>query len=43
MEIKEYQDETIKIYGEIEINKDYSEKDINLILQNLMKQNFLKM
>ena len=27
--------ETIKIYGEIEINKDLSENDINKILNNL--------
>ena len=28
-------DETIKIYGDIEINKDYSEKDINKIIQKI--------
>ena len=35
-------DATIKIYGEIKINKDYSEKDLNNILNNLYSTNFLK-
>ncbi len=34
--------ETIKIYGEIEINKDLSENDINKILNNLYKTNFFE-
>ena len=33
-------DETIKVYGEIKINKDYSEKDLNNILKNLNSTNF---
>ena len=28
-------DETIKVYGEIEVNKNYNESDLNNILQNL--------
>ena len=32
--------ETIKIYGKIEKDKDYSKKDLNLILNNLYKTNF---
>ena len=35
-------DATIKIYGEIEINKDYSEKDLNKILNNLYSTNFFE-
>ena len=27
-------DETVKIYGGVEANKDYSEKDLNTILNN---------
>ena len=34
--------ETVKIYGEIKINKDYQEKDINLILNNLYETNFFE-
>ena len=34
--------ETIKLYGEIEINKDYKEKDLNLILKNLYETNFFE-
>ncbi len=33
-------DETIKIYGDIEINKDYSEKDINKIIQKIYSTEF---
>ena len=32
---KRVSDETIKIYGEITVNKDATEKDINQILNNL--------
>ena len=34
--------ETIKIYGNLELNKNYKENDLNIILQNLYKTNFLK-
>ena len=34
--------ETIKIYGNIEINKDYSEGDLNKILNNLFSTNFFE-
>ena len=40
---KRISEETIKIYGDIELNKDYSENDLNKILNNLYKTNFLKM
>ena len=33
---------TIKIYGKIELNKDYSEKDLNNILQNLYSTKFFQ-
>ena len=32
--------ETIKIYGNIEKNKNYSDKDLNLILNDLYNTNF---
>ena len=32
----------IKIYGEIEINKDYKEADLNKILNNLYSTNFFE-
>ncbi len=35
-------DATIKIYGDIEINKDYSESDLNKILNNLYSTNFFE-
>tara|TARA_Y100000768_G_C23747620_1_gene572361 strand:- start:28 stop:732 length:705 start_codon:yes stop_codon:yes gene_type:complete len=35
-------DETIKVYGEIEINKNYNESDLNNILQNLNATNFFE-
>ena len=35
-------EETIKVYGEIETNKNYSEQDINQILKNLYSTNFFK-
>lgn len=34
--------ETIKVYGDIKINKDYSEEDINKILTGLYSTNFFK-
>ena len=34
--------ETIKVYGEIEINKDYSESDLNKILNNLYATEFFE-
>ena len=33
-------DETIKIYGDIEINKNYSEKDINNVIQKIYSTDF---
>ena len=39
---KKVSDETIKIYGEIEINKDYNEADLNKILNNLYSTNFFE-
>ena len=39
---KRVSDETIKIYGEITINKDITEKDINQILNNLYETNFFE-
>ena len=35
-------DETIKIYGKINLGKDYSESDLNSILKNLYKTNFFE-
>ena len=35
-------DETIKIYGEIEINKNYEESDINKLLNNLYSTDFFE-
>ena len=35
-------DATIKIYGDIQLNKDYSEKDLNKILNNLYSTNFFE-
>ncbi len=35
-------DATIKIYGDIQVNKDYSEKDLNKILNNLYSTNFFE-
>ena len=34
--------ETIKAYGGIDINKDYSEEDLNTILTNLYSTNFFE-
>ena len=35
-------EETIRVYGEIEINKDYKEKDLNKILNNLYSTDFFE-
>ncbi len=35
-------DETIKIYGDIKINEDYTEQDLNRILNNLFSTNFFE-
>ncbi len=35
-------DETIKIYGDIKVNQDYSEQDLNRILNNLFSTNFFE-
>ena len=40
---KRISDETIKVYGEIEINRDLSESDLNKIVKNLYSTNFLTM
>ena len=40
---KRVSSETIKIYGDVIINKDYNESDVNKVLSNLYKTNFLKM
>ena len=34
--------ETIKIYGKIKLNENYTEKDINNVLQNLNSTNFFQ-
>ena len=34
-------EETIKVYGDIEINKNYSEIDLNKIINNLYSTEFL--
>ena len=34
--------ETIKVYGEIELGKDFSENDINIVLKNLYSTNFFE-
>ena len=39
---KRIADETIKIYGDIELNKEYSDKDLDKILKDLYKTDFLK-
>jgi outer membrane protein assembly factor BamA len=40
---KRVNDETIKIYGDIKVNKNYNNKDLNKILLNLYETNFLRM
>ena len=39
---KRISDETIKIYGEVELNKDFTESDINKVLSNLNSTNFFE-
>ena len=39
---KRVSEETVKIYGEIEVNKNYSERDLNEILTNLYSTNFFE-
>ena len=39
---KRVSDETIKLYGEININQDFSESDINKTLNNLYSTNFFE-
>ena len=39
---KRVSEETIKIYGEIETNKDFSEKDLNKVLKNLNSTDFFQ-
>ena len=39
---KRVSDETIKVYGEIETNKDITESDLNKIINNLYETNFFK-
>ena len=39
---KRISNETIKIYGNLELNKNYKENDLNIILQNLYKTNFFE-
>jgi len=39
---KRISDETIKVYGDININQDYTENDVNQILNNLYSTNFFK-
>jgi len=39
---KRISNETIKAYGDIDINKDYSEQDLNKILTNLYSTNFFE-
>jgi outer membrane protein insertion porin family len=39
---KRFSQETIKVYGDVEIGKDYSSFDINEILKNLYETNFFE-
>jgi outer membrane protein insertion porin family len=39
---KRVSDETIKIYGQIELNKEYNEKDLNTLLKNLYETDFFE-
>ena len=39
---KRVSNETIKIYGKIEIGKDYSESDLDSVLKNLYLTNFFE-
>ena len=35
-------DETIKIYGDIKLNQDYNEQQLNKIINNLYSTNFFE-
>ena len=37
-----FSEETIKVYGDIKINKDYSERELNQILNNLYETEFFE-
>ena len=39
---KRISDETVKIYGEIENNKNYTDEDIDIVLKNLYSTNFFE-
>ena len=39
---KRVSDETIKVYGDIEINKDIKEAELNKIIKNLYSTNFFE-
>ncbi len=39
---KRVSDETVKLYGEVELKKDYQENDINRVLKNLYETNFFE-
>ncbi len=39
---KRVSNETVRIYGDIQLNKDYSEEDLNKILTNLYSTNFFE-
>ena len=39
---KRVSSETVKIYGKIELNKDYQEKDLNQILKDLYQTDFFE-
>ena len=39
---KRISDETIKIYGEVELNKNFTESDLNKVLNNLNSTNFFQ-
>ena len=39
---KRVSDETIKIYGEVELNKNFNESDLNKVLSNLNSTNFFQ-
>ena len=39
---KRISDETIKIYGEVELNKNFTESDLNKVLSNLNSTNFFQ-
>jgi len=39
---KRISEETIKIYGEVELNKNFTESDLNKVLSNLNSTNFFQ-